>query len=157
MLTTEQYNKIMKQKAMPIINACITTTANPNAATYYGQTNSTKNSLFSFDKTLVEQYKEKIIDIYKDLPRKQGGSIHGYVAFTDFFTDTSDPKRKAWELRLANAFLNLSECADIIYLSHVKNHDNVLSGANAILNMYIPTREEEEKRKNGTNREPGNE
>ena len=147
MLTQEQYRKIMKERAMPIVNACITTKDAPNAETYYGQTNSTRNQLYSFDKTKVEQYKEQIIDIYKDLPRHEGGSIYGYVAFTDFFTDSADPKRKMWELRLANAFLNLSECADIIYLSRVTNHDGIRSGANAILNVYIPTREEEERRK----------
>lgn len=157
MLTAEQYNKIMKQKAMPIINACITTSNNPNAATFSGQTNSTRNSIFSFDKTLVEQNKEKIIDIYKDLPRQKGGSIYGYVAFTDFFTNTSDPKRKVWELRLANAFLNLSTCADVVFLSPVKSTDNILSGANAILNMSIPTREEEEKRKKQSDKIPGDE
>ena len=147
MLTTEQYRKIMKERAMPIINACITTKDAPNAASYYGQTNSTKNQLFSFDKTKVEQYKEQIIDIYKDLPRRPGGAPYGFVAFTDFFTDSSDPKRKMWELRLANAFLNLSKCADIVIVSPIENHEGILSGANAVLNVYIPTREEEERRK----------
>lgn len=147
MLTQEQYRKIMKERAMPIVNACITTKDNPNAATYYGTTNSTRNQLYSFDKTKVEQYKEQIIDIYKDLPRRKGGAPHGFVAFTDFFTDSADPKRKMWELRLANAFLNLSDCADIISVSPIENHEGILSGANAVLMMYIPTREEEERRK----------
>lgn len=147
MLTQEQYRKIMKERAMPIVNACITTKDNPNAETYYGQTNSTRNQLYSFDKTKVEQYKEQIIDIYKDLPRHEGGAPYGFVAFTDFFTDSSDPKRKTWELRLANAFLNLSECAEIVFTSPFKNHEGILCGANAVLKMYIPTREEEERRK----------
>lgn len=43
MLMTEQYRKIMKERVMPIVNACITTKDNPNAAAFYGQTNSTRN------------------------------------------------------------------------------------------------------------------
>ena len=120
MLTTEQYNKIMKQKAMLIINACITTKDNPNASTFYGNTNSTRNSLVSFDKTLVEQYIEKIIDIYKDLPRKQVALL-----------------MVMWHLQIFSQ----------IHLIPKESPDNVLSGANAVLNMHIPTREAEEKRK----------
>ena len=146
MLTTEQYRKIMKERVMPIVNACITTKDNPNAATFCGQTNSTRNQLFSFDKTKVPQYKDDLIEVFKDLPRHEGGSVYGYVPFTDLFSDTTDPKRKAWELRLANAFMGLSEIAEVAFLSPVHSTDGVLSGANLCLNQYIPTREEEERR-----------
>lgn len=64
MLTTEQYRKIMKERVMPIVNACITTKDNPNAATFCGQTNSTRNQLFSFDKTKVPQYKDDLIEVF---------------------------------------------------------------------------------------------
>lgn len=78
----------------------------------------------------------------------------GYVSFDDFFSEASDPKRVEWEMRLANAFLALSECAGIIIRAPIANDDNKLVGANATLLRDIPTRQKEES---GAKREPGDE
>lgn len=155
MLTTEQYNSIMRQRAMPIINACITTRDNPNAATYFGQTTSTKNQYYSFDTSLVEKYRDSIIDIYRDLPRcHETDAPYGYVAFENFFTNTTDPKRQQFELKLANAFINLSYCAKVIVPMPLRSKDNIVYGANAEVSIPIQTRQKE---KGGAKREPGDE
>lgn len=139
MLTAEQYDAIMLKKAMPIVNKCLTQRDNPNAATYGGLTNSTQRSHFSFDKTIVAQCREQIIDIYRDLPRRfSPAAPYGFVAFTDFFTNNKNPKRIQAELKLANAFINLSDCADIVLSIPLRNDNNDLLGANAMLRFNIP-------------------
>lgn len=141
MLTAEQYDAIMLKKAMPIVNKCLTQRDNPNAATYRGLSNSTQKSQFSFDKTIVAQCREQIIDIYRDLPRSRTPAApFGFVAFEDYFTTTTQVKRQQVELRLAEAFINLSACAGVILPIPLKNEKGVLIGADARLCFLIPSR-----------------
>lgn len=149
MMTNEQYKQIIVHRAMPIINACITSgTKTPDAQTYTGLTDNTKKILFTFDPKIAKRYQEEIMSIYKDLPRTYGGlSSYGYVAFDDFFSESKDPKLKTKEILLANAFINLSTLLDIVYPRRVLSDEGVLLGADAELKVYIPTRADEEKRK----------